>query len=370
LARILLVGALAFFAILGAAGIAEAEESRETESKDRNAKLVLGVRWGDADCAKRLDRRTRSLLAVVSYLGDFDCRLSSEALSHARPERLVVDGPFQDTLLNIPVQGNAHVEGALSMVPVPDNQRVVVDVHVDGTVRLAGSGVSHRVQIESDATVTFHAVKRMFLDATGLTCQPASCIAESDMVFKEITAKQQPRLLGKFAERVAQQRVSDSHEAAEEECSEHVVDAICAAFDRELGNSVKIVNLALSDYLASATAENQAQWQRVRFLSADDSISITRDSEVQSQFAEMSALSGASRPPVVLCISRRSFGVGHALAGLQLLQPAVPAGSPAAAPAMPPMRARVSWQKKTVTVTLDHDRSIGLAQEPVIGAGQ
>jgi hypothetical protein len=34
------------------------------------------------------------------------------------------------------------------------------------------------------------------------------------------------------------------------------------------------------------------------------------------------------------------------------------------------MRARVSWQKKTVTVTLDHDRSIGLAQEPVIGAGQ
>jgi hypothetical protein len=363
------IGALVFFAILGAAGVAEAEESREAESKDRNAKLVLGVRWGDADCAERLDRRTRSLLAVVSYLGDFDCRLSTEALSHARPERLIVDGPFQDTLLNIPVQGNAHVEGVLSMVPVPDNQRVFVDVHVDGTVRLAGSGVSHRVQIESDATVTFHAVKRMFLDTAGLTCQPASCTAESDMVFKEIIAKQ-PRLLGKFAERVAQQRVSDSHAAAEEECSEHVVDAICAAFDREFGNSVKIVNVAISDYLASANAEKQAHWQQVRFRSADDCISITRDSDVPSQFAEMSAVTGASRPPVVLCISRRSLGVGHALAGLQLLQPAVPTNSSAAAPAMPAMRARVSWQEKTVTLTVDHDRSVGLAQETVVGAGQ
>ncbi len=280
-----------------ATGPALAEENPDRSSEQAgaeakgNSKLVLGVRWGDPACAERLQQRTRTALTVLSLLGDFDCRLSSEALSYARPGSLVVDGPFEDTLLNIPVRGQAHVEGTLSLVPVADQQRATIDVHVYGTARLEGSGTSHRVRIESDAAVTFHAVKRIFLDTAGVTSLPASCTAETDMVFKEIKARQ-PKLLGKFAERIAHQKVADSHEAAETECSAHVVEAICAAFDRELEKSAKVVNTTLGDFLAAATEDYKAHWQRVRFRTATDSVWISRERGGATQFAQLPAAAG------------------------------------------------------------------------------
>ena len=287
------------------------DDAREVESGEGtlagNSKLVLGVRWSDPGCAERLERRTKSILAVQSYLGDFDCRLSGRALSHARPGTLTVDGPFQDTLLNIPVHGQAHVEGTLSMTPAADEHRVAIDVHVEGNVRLAGTGNSHRMQIESDATVSFHAVKRLYFDNAGVTCLPATCTADSEMVFKEITSRQ-PKLLGKFAKRVAQQMVSDSQEAAEAECSEHVVEAICAAFDREFSNSAKIVNAALQDFLAAASNTQKEQWRAVHFRTLVDSVCITRDSLGSTQFAALPDGAGRFQPPVVLRIRAMRWG--------------------------------------------------------------
>lgn len=336
------------------------------------SKLVLGVRWTNSACGEHLQQRTKTALAVLSLLGDFDCRLSSEALSYARPGDLVVDGPFQDTLLNIPVHGQAHVEGKLTIVPVADDRHAAIDVHVNGVARLEGSGTSHRVQIESDATVTFHAVKRLFFDTAGVTSLPATCTAESDMIFKEITARQQPKLLGKFAERVAHRKVADSHEAAEEECSEHVVEAICAAFDRELGDSAKVVNATLNDFLAAASKTYQTHWERVRFRTATDSVRISRESGQTTQFAALPSGADAALPLVLIRIPRDSIGVQHLLAGLHLLQPASEVTRPGASkvPAAPAMRSSVSWQEKTVTLSVDYDRTVGLAQEPVVGAGQ
>ena len=257
----------------------------------------------------------------------------------------------------------------MTMAPVADKQHAAIDVHVDGIVRLAGSGTSHRVQIESDATVKFHAVKRLMFDTTGATSLPATCTAETDMVFKEITAKQ-PKLLGKFAERVAQRKVADSHEAAEAECSEHVIEAICAAFDRELGNSTNVVNTTLRDFLATASETRKAHWQRVRFHTATDSVWISRDTGETSRFAQLPSASDKALPTVLLRIPRaaRSAWCGKdLLAGIQLLQPQIDPTTAGASQVTgtPSMRSSVSWQEKTLTLALDYERPVGLAHEPV-----
>jgi hypothetical protein len=349
----------------------EGSQSNASSRSDSDSKLVLGVRWSNPACAERLQQRTKAALAVLALLGDFDCRLSSEALSFARPGNLVVDGPFQDTLLNIPVHGQAHVEGTLTVVPAADDQHAAVDVHVDGIARLTGAGTSYRVQIESDATVKFHAVKRVLFDTAGATSLPTTCTAETDMIFKEITAKQ-PKLLGKFAERVAQRKIADSHEAAEAECSEHVIEAICAAFDRELGNSTTIVNATLNEFLAAASEAHRAQWQQVRFRTATDSVWISRDTDETSQFAKVTNNLGTALPTMVLQIPRNSIGLKHLLAGVQLMQPQgeKPSTDTPTATSVPQMRTSVSWQEKIVTLTIDYERAVGLAHEPVVGAAQ
>ncbi len=163
--------------------------------------------------------------------------------------------------------------------------------------------------------------------------------------------------------------VSDSQEAAEAECSEHVVEAICAAFDREFSNSAKIVNAALQDFLAAASNTQKEQWRAVHFRTLVDSVCITRDSLGSTQFAALPDGAGRFQPPVVLRIPRDALGIKHLLAGVQLLQPAHQTATPPNA-AAPLLRSAVSWQDKTVTVTVDYDRTVGLAQEPAIGAGQ
>lgn len=359
---------LANFAIAADSGDADSQSHASAPSE---SKLVLGVRWSNPACTERLQQRTKAALAVLTLLGDFDCRLSSEALSLARPGNLVVDGPFQDTLLNIPVHGQAHVEGTLTVVPAADDQHAAIDVHVDGIARLTGAGTSYRVQIESDATVKFHAVKRVLFDTAGATSLPTTCTAETDMIFKEITSKQ-PKLLGKFAERVAQRKIADSHEAAEAECSEHVIEAICAAFDRELGNSTTIVNATLKEFLAAASEAHKAQWQQVRFRTATDSVWISRDTAETSQFAKVTNNLGTALPSMVLQIPRDSIGLKHLLAGVQLMQPPgeKPSTDISSATSVPQMRTSVSWQEKIVTLTIDYERTVGLAHEPVVGAAQ
>ena len=175
-----------------------ADEAREEESANGassgNSKLVLGVRWSDPGCADRLERRheehpggsilpgrfrlpsfVRSLKSCPAWDADRRWALSGHALEYSG------------------TSSTSTSKAALTMTPAADDHRLAIDIHVDGSVRLAGTGNSHRVQIESDATVIFHAVKRLYFDNAGVTCLAATCTAESEMVFKEITSRQ-PKL--------------------------------------------------------------------------------------------------------------------------------------------------------------------------------
>jgi hypothetical protein len=334
--------------------------------------LVLGVRYGDPADAERLHKRIGDALALLACVDDFDCRLSSQLLGCVRSAHMVADGPFEDVLLNIPVSGTAHVEGSLKITTIPDSTRAAFEMHIEGTAQLQGIGHKRGVRIDSDATSRFHATKRLLLDNAGLACLPATCSAETSLATTGI-ASRQPRLIGKFSERIAQQRVIENHKAAEAECSDHVAGAIRAAMDREVGALITAFNAALDEHLAAASEAQRLSWRRVRFRSEADCLSITRAGEGSVQFASWKPEDGKPAPPIQLRLPRAKFDVNRLLMGLEFLGSSKADGaaiSTAAAQASMALRPSVTWQKETVTVSLHYEPVARLAQEPVVGAAQ
>ena len=58
--------------------------------------------------------RVMCLLWIVARVNDFDWRLSSDCLSRARFAPIVVQGPFEDVLLKMPVRGERAASRLLS----------------------------------------------------------------------------------------------------------------------------------------------------------------------------------------------------------------------------------------------------------------
>jgi len=330
-------------------------------------KMVLGVRWQSPACAEQVQKRARDALTLATCVGDFDCRLSAELLGGLWPAPLVADGPFEDVLLNIPVKGQAHVEAKLSMLPVADAHRAAVDVVVAGISQMQGVARSHRVQIDCDATAEFRAVKRMYLDADGVTGLPATCTAKSTFTTKGITTRQ-PKLLAKFSERIAQQILVDQQEEAQEECSEHVAEALCAAVDREMGSLMTAINAAFEDFRSSTAETHLNRWQQVRFQSDDGALRITSVAdENKSWVSDQTGLEKASAP-LALRVARTGLDVQRLLLAAPALftaeQP-VAGGTASLAGRLTPS---VSWQKQSLTVLLNYVPAARLAAEPVLAA--
>jgi hypothetical protein len=181
-------------------------------------------------------------------MDEFDWRVSEERLRRARFAAIRVEGPFEDVLLDVPVQGDMCLKATLTIVPITDRSHVAIEMRLDGTVELECEGQSRGMTIDSRGVTNIHAAKSVFVDAAGVKCLPAMCDAKSSLEIKDI-AQSRPRLFNRFKEHLARQKALDRQEEAEAECSEHVTVAICAGFDREVEALVKAVNAALRDHL-------------------------------------------------------------------------------------------------------------------------
>ena len=233
-------------------------------------------RYQDSPDPACVRMRVMCLLWIVARVNDFDWRLSSDCLSRARFAPIVVQGPFEDVLLKMPVDGDARLEASLSIVPIADRNHAAVEMRLEGAVTLQCKGGSRGMLIDSQGVTNIHATKSVFLNRAGLTSLPAKCDAETSLEIKDI-AQSRPRLFNRFTEHLARQRVLDSQEETETECSQHVADAICAGFDREVDSLVEIVNAALRDQLQATSESCRAQWQRVHFETEPEGLRFTRE---------------------------------------------------------------------------------------------
>ena len=262
---------------------ARATAKEEKEASAQRGTFVLGARYQDSPDPVRVRRRAICLLSLVACIDDFDWRLSSDCLSRARFAPILAEGPFEDVLVKVPVHGDARLEASLTIVPIADRDHAAVEMRLDGSVQLECRGQSRGMLIDSQGVTNIHAIKSVFLNCAGLTCLPATCKADTSLEIKDI-AQSRRRLFNRFTEQLARQRVLDSQEETETECSQHVAGAICAGFDREVDSLVEIVNAALRDHLQAASESCRAQWQRVHFETEPDGLRFTRqrDSSAES----------------------------------------------------------------------------------------
>ena len=298
--------------------------------------------------------------------------MSSQILTCGRSSNLSVDGPFRDVLVQVPVRGQAHVDGLIRIVPVPNGKRAVLEMHVEGTAQMVGAGTTHGVRLDSDATTKFHVTKKLYLDCTGMTAERAACRATTVLVSKGVSA-QQPMLIGRLTERIARRRVQESQQEAEAECSAHVAEAMRAAVDREVDTLAQAMNTALAEHLAAATDVECARWQDVSFRTETDCLCVSRGAGVLEQFSEYQVTSIKPPPALMLRLPRARLDMNRLLVGMHLLRPAEAgeiATTAAAGESRAAMQSSLSWQEKTVTVSLNYGPSARLAQEPSSGLSQ
>jgi hypothetical protein len=378
------IGTALILIVGGAAWIPEIAQADDSARKSAVAKqtaarsnrssgsMELGIHYSDPGAPARLHKRTTNLLMLANCLDDFDCRMSSEVLACGRSSKLSVKGPFKDVLLEVPVRGQAHVDGVLRIAPVANAQRGALEMRIEGTARMIGGGTTHGVRLDSDATTRFVITKQLFLDHTGMTTQGAKCRATTTLVSKGVSA-QQPRLIGRLTERIARRRVQESQQAAEAECSAHVAAAMQVAVDREVEALALAMNQALAEHLASATDEQRARWHKVRFHSEADCLCVSRGGDTLEHYAEYQVTAIKPPPALVLRLPREPLNVNRLLAGMHLLRPAETgniASSATKGQNALALQPSLSWQEKTVTVSLHYGPTARLAQEPAMGLSQ
>ncbi len=335
--------------------------------------FVLKAGYGDRQAAERLEKRAGELLRMAACLDEFECRLSSELLSCQRAQAMVVDSPFEDVLLSVPVRGDAHVEATLKVATIPSNDHAAFELRLEGTVQMHGLGLTQGVRIYSDATTKVHAVKRLTLDGSGVKSLPASGRAETSFVAKQIKSDR-PRLLGRITERVARQRIDDTRRQAENECSDHVRSAICAVLDHEVETLVTAMNRSLTKHLA-ASAENREHWERLRFRTEAAGLCITRSPVGATMLASWRPDDAHPHPAVVLRVPRAGLDLRRMLVGMGLFVPTPPAAKLASAAdgtqlAIDHLHPTMQWHADALTLSFNLEPTARLAQEPVIGAAQ
>lgn len=335
--------------------------------------FVLKARYGDRQAAERLEKRAGELLRMATCLDEFECRLSSELLGCQRAKAMVVDSPFEDVLLDVPVRGDAHVEAVLNVATVPSKDRAVVELHLEGTVQMKGLGLTRGVRIHSDATTKIHAVKRLTLDGSGVQFLPASGRAQTSFVAKQVTSDR-PRLIGRITERVARQRIDDSRREAEAECSDHVRTAICAVLDHEVETLVAAMNRSLAKHLA-ASAENREHWERLRFRTEANGLCITRSPVGAAMLASWRPDDRHPQPAVMLRVPRAGLDLRRMLVGMGLFVPAPVAAKPTSPVdptqlALDHLHPTMQWQADALTLSFNLEPTARLAREPALGAAQ
>ena len=356
---------------LGIASIGHAAEEAVQATTALPTSLKLGVHYNDPAVVERLRDQSRKALAMASHFEEFECRLSNDVLNCARGDRIVLEGPFQDELLNIPVSGHARLEGSFRVATVPDQERACVEIHITGTVDMHGVGQTQGVRIESDAVARFQAMKRLHVDHEGARALPATCTAESSLVFTGIHSR--PRLLGKFAERIAQQaREKKRNRPRRNARSTSSAPSRWCSIVKET-EWPRLSTRQFKNTWPRPIESRCATWHQTRFRTEADSILMSRIGTGSAPLAPWQPVAGQRTPSILLRLPRTAFRADQSLLALGLVSD--PASQPPKAESSSDettrtLRPSVSWQEKTVTLAVDLESVARVAREPTIGASQ
>ena len=178
-----------------------------------------------------------------------------------------------EVIVGTPVAGTAGTAGRIDLRLVPAGDRGIVDLLFYGQVQSQTTGFGGPVQVHSSSVTSFSAVKRLLLDEIGIELLPARVAAQTSTSIQGVSTSL-PRLRGRIARRIGEQRAADMKPAAEAEAARKAEFRIAREFDGDVTSQLQSANGRLSEALAALPVEADLFRGRLRFASTGDYLQV------------------------------------------------------------------------------------------------
>jgi len=120
---------------------------------------------------------------------NFFVDVSDEFFNAGTDEEVNEVSPIREYILGTDIHGTGHTVGILSNRLVPSDDKAVFDLHLIGTNYSRNVGDNRGVTLHTTGVTSLHGVKRVYMDADGLTYGRASAWACANTTVTSICAK-------------------------------------------------------------------------------------------------------------------------------------------------------------------------------------
>jgi hypothetical protein len=198
--------------------------------------------------------------------------------------------PVRDCILGTDLHATAHTVGQTTVELCPNAELAVVDAMFFGATMSATIGYHGPVTAQGDATTTFGARKRMWIDADGLYSHPAVSNAVTQSVLQDIQSNRGRQMVEKMAWR----RADKQH--AETDCiaARHAEQRLNQRIDQQAEETLQKANEAYESKFRQPFREHKVFPQNLQFSTTEHVLRVVGLEAGNSRLAAPTA-----PPPVV-----------------------------------------------------------------------
>jgi hypothetical protein len=218
----------------------------------------------------------RAILPPV-LLDELQASVSAEFLDQLAGQSCERRQNVRDTILGVPLYGQANTRGATRLVLVPDGRQGVFDMLLTGEAQSTTTSYRDPIRVHCTSVTKFSARKRFILDDRGVTSLPARCNAKTVSTLKGVSTDL-PRVRGRLARRIGWQRASERRAVSDQVAARHAERDIAQALDEEAAPLVKQINAVLSSDLLRGRGDGRPR-RRLRFQTTNDRLFVATDSD-------------------------------------------------------------------------------------------
>lgn len=205
--------------------------------------------------------------------------LARPNLFAAASHRLVAGGieesidetePVRDVILGTQLFGTGHSLGDVSVNFVPNDLHAVFDITYLGKTRTRNTGYNGPVVIFSRGTTGIGAVKRLWLNSSGLHDHPAGANATTQTQILRI----EPQRGGRLVERIAWRRAMEQKHLAEAIASQRAAGRASGRMDTRTRTLLREANRGFEQRFRRPMTERRLFPSRLQFHSCEDAVRI------------------------------------------------------------------------------------------------
>lgn len=234
--------------------------------------------------APDLVSRLRDRFQQPNLYVDVAARLVNAAVGGAVDETL----PLNDLILGTTICGTVHTYGTVSTRLTPDTERAIVDTYFSGSADSDSVGYNGPAIICTTGHTNLSAVKRLWVDASGLNALPADSDANTCTTINGVSSCNGRRIV----ERVASRRAAEQKPQAEAEAACHAKQRLNERMDSQGSETIARANGQMEERVRRPLTDRGVFPSVLKYLTTEDSVQIVG---LESAGHQLGA--GLSSPP-------------------------------------------------------------------------